>query len=67
MNILSNRLQQQTETHNAQGNRLFRISISIGCAHYDPENPCSIDELMSRADILMYEQKRKRRDTIPRE
>ena len=66
-NILSNRLQQQTEIYNVQGNRRYRISISIGCAHYDPENPCSIDELMSRADILMYEQKRKRRDTIPRE
>jgi hypothetical protein len=27
-------------------------------AHYDPENPSSLDELMAQADILMYEEKK---------
>jgi hypothetical protein len=26
-------------------------------ARYDPHNPCSIDELLARADASMYEQK----------
>ncbi|MEN6319348.1 MAG: PAS domain S-box protein [Syntrophaceae bacterium] len=62
--ILTNRLQQQIDAHNSFQNRHYRISISIGCTHYDPQNPCSIDELMSNADILMYEEKKKRRDRV---
>ncbi len=30
----------------------------MGIARYDPECPCSIDELLDRADTLMYAQKR---------
>lgn len=40
-----------------QESRRYNLSISMGCSYYDPENPCSIDELMARADKLMYEQK----------
>jgi hypothetical protein len=29
----------------------------VGMARYDPDNPCSIDELLARADASMYEQK----------
>ena len=64
MNILTNRLQQQIDSQNSLSNRQYKISISIGCTHYDPENPCSIDELMSSADMLMYEEKKKRRDRV---
>jgi hypothetical protein len=30
----------------------------MGTAYYNPENPCSLDELISRADKLMYDQKK---------
>jgi len=30
----------------------------MGLARYDPEHPCSIEELVARADTAMYEQKR---------
>jgi two-component system cell cycle response regulator len=32
----------------------FKVSISIGTAYFNSENPANIDELMSRADQLMY-------------
>ena len=51
------RLQDRVEIHNADPDRNFRLSISIGCVLYDPENPCSLDDLMSRADKLMYQHK----------
>ncbi|MCP3957693.1 MAG: GGDEF domain-containing response regulator [bacterium] len=38
----------------------FRLSISLGYAAYDPEEPCSIEELIERADRSMYEEKRRR-------
>jgi PleD family two-component response regulator len=35
--------------------------MSTGIACYNPENPCSIDELMAEADQLMYEQKKSKK------
>lgn len=55
-NVL-NRLQSALEAHNAQGERPYRLSISIGVAHYDPKHPCALDELIHRADSRMYEVK----------
>lgn len=40
---------------------VFRLSISVGTSYFDPKNPMTIDELMSRADELMYENKNKKR------
>ena len=56
--IFESRLQQQVDIHNAYENREYTISLSVGIAWSDPENRYTIDELMSRADQLMYEQKR---------
>jgi diguanylate cyclase (GGDEF)-like protein/PAS domain S-box-containing protein len=56
--IFLNRLQEKIDTYNHQENRRYSLSISIGCACYDPENPCSLDELIGHADRLMYEHKR---------
>ncbi len=35
----------------------FKLRISLGLACYDPNYPSTIDELLVRADKLMYEQK----------
>jgi diguanylate cyclase (GGDEF)-like protein/PAS domain S-box-containing protein len=59
--ILTGRLQSLIDTRNHQENRKYRLSISVGCSFYDPENPCSIDELMAEADKLMYEQKKSKK------
>jgi diguanylate cyclase (GGDEF)-like protein/PAS domain S-box-containing protein len=59
--IIMARLQNQIDTHNSGGKRRYKISISMGIAYYDPEHSCSLDELMSRADKLMYEQKRSKK------
>ena len=47
-------------THNAQASRPYTLSVSLGTAVYEPENPCSIFELLRRADTRMYGQKRER-------
>jgi diguanylate cyclase (GGDEF)-like protein/PAS domain S-box-containing protein len=54
---LTSRLQQNLEARNARGDRRYKLSLSMGIARYDPEHPCSIDELLAQADRLMYEQK----------
>ena len=35
-----------------------RVTLSIGCAHWDPQDPRTIDRLLSDADAEMYEDKR---------
>jgi diguanylate cyclase (GGDEF)-like protein len=58
---ITGRLQANLQRHNASENRNYTLSISIGVAFYDPENPCSIDELLAAGDRMMYEQKRLKR------
>jgi diguanylate cyclase (GGDEF)-like protein/PAS domain S-box-containing protein len=55
--ILTTRLQENLEARNAREDRRYKLSLSVGIARYDPESPCSIDELLARADRSMYEQK----------
>ncbi len=55
---ITSRLHKAVEIHNSKSNRGYNLSISTGIAYYDPEYPCSIDELLLQGDKLMYEQKR---------
>jgi len=54
------RLQQALEAYNAQRNRPYALSLSAGIAYYDPENPCSIDELLAQGDRSMYRNKKQK-------
>jgi diguanylate cyclase (GGDEF)-like protein/PAS domain S-box-containing protein len=56
--ILRERLQQQITLHNARENRRYILSMSCGIAYYDPADSCTLDELMTIADMRMYEEKR---------
>lgn len=57
---LSRRLLTRLKALNEQGERPFLLSISLGAAFYDPASPGTIDELLTKADQLMYQQKRRR-------
>jgi len=51
------------DEHNKHSGRNYKLSFSIGSSQYDPHNPCSVDGLLTRADILMYREKQsKHRD-----
>jgi diguanylate cyclase (GGDEF)-like protein len=65
--IFTARMQSLFETRNNQENRRYRLSISVGSSYYDPKNPCSLDDLISRADKLMYEQKQKKKSLLPQD
>ena len=52
------RLKKNIQTFNESEKNPFRLSVSIGVSHYDPLHPCTIDELLVRADKIMYEEKR---------
>jgi len=60
--IIVSRLHQNFKTHNETGNTRFKLSASLGIAHYDPEHPSSIDSLLAEADMYMYEEKRRKKE-----
>lgn len=59
--VILTRLQRNIDAFNAQKARPYELSLSVGLARYRPEKPCGIDELLGRADRLMYEQKHLRK------
>ena len=52
------------EIFNAQMDRGYDISFSDGIVSVEPDNECSIDDLLREADVLMYE---KKLDQMPRQ
>jgi diguanylate cyclase (GGDEF)-like protein/PAS domain S-box-containing protein len=61
-NIIQGRVEHYVEIANSHKNRDYRISMSIGIVRYDPDNPRPLDELMTSADALMYDQKKRKKD-----
>jgi diguanylate cyclase (GGDEF)-like protein len=39
--------------------RPYTLSLSVGVAHFDPDHPVTLQELMRRADAALYRHKRK--------
>jgi diguanylate cyclase (GGDEF)-like protein len=52
------RVEERIRTDETLGK--FDISISIGCAEFDPKNMASVNDVMRAADADMYEKKAKR-------
>jgi len=55
--VLIKRLHNTLDNYN-RPEKNYQLSLSIGIAHYNPETPSTLDELMAEADTLMYEEKR---------
>jgi diguanylate cyclase (GGDEF)-like protein len=52
------RLRNAVDEANAQEGRPFTLSFSAGVAMFDPDDPCTLDQLIARADEQMYVRKR---------
>lgn len=57
---LARRFKENLKSYNDAANRRYVLSLSIGVASYNPEKPCLINELLERADKLMYQEKRRK-------
>jgi diguanylate cyclase (GGDEF)-like protein len=56
-NLIVTRLMQLLEDYNLKEKHLYQLSLDIGTAFYNPDNACSIDELISRAEASIYAHK----------
>jgi diguanylate cyclase (GGDEF)-like protein len=69
MNVdtLTGRLQEKLDRFNTRSSAEagFSLSLSLGVATREPDGAEAVEELLSRADLLMYEQKRARKSGQP--
>jgi len=42
----------------------YKLSLSVGVAHFDPDQPATLQDLMRQADTALYAQKRKNRSCV---
>ena len=61
--LINNRLQEKLDEVNSAAGKEYTISISYGLAEYNPESPCSVEDLLAQAEKLMYKQKKEKRNT----
>jgi len=59
-NMLINRFHNIIDRHNSLDTRAYTLSLSIGVASYNHKTHCSLDDLIKKADTLMYDEKRKK-------
>lgn len=57
---LFERLQQNVESFNEENKRDYKISLSAGFVLVEPMDNQSIEELLAKADALMYQQKKRK-------
>jgi diguanylate cyclase (GGDEF)-like protein/PAS domain S-box-containing protein len=58
--IILEHLQNNLKVYNEQNIQRgcpYQLSLSTGISYYDPERPCSVDELLTSADRRMYKEK----------
>lgn len=58
-NTLS-RLRENIKKSNADPDQNYELSLSIGTVEYDPATQLTLDDLVRKADKLMYEEKKKK-------
>jgi GGDEF domain-containing protein len=64
VSALTRRFREKVQARNARTDSAYPISFSLGISRYDPDRPCSLQELLTLADRRMYQEKMsKKRDT----
>jgi len=58
---LTRRLRERVQARNARAGIAYPVSFSLGISRYDPDDPCTIHELLALADKRMYQDKTSKR------
>ena len=61
--VLAGHLRQSMQDYNSGRGHTYELSMAVGACYFDPENPVTMEELMTEAQRLLMEDKRKTRPT----
>ena len=56
--LIKKRMNEALAKLNQELDKSYKISFTLGFSCYDPDNPCTIDELIQTADQMMYKEKK---------
>jgi len=59
---IKRRIDQELDRYNLERKPQHELSISVGIANFDPHSGKSLDELLSRADTMMYQNKKNKKN-----
>ncbi len=59
------RIGSYVEEHNSSSGKPYQVSISVGAVPFSYNDAHDIESLMNQADILLYEQKKKKKSAAP--
>ena len=65
LDMLRKRLKENLEVAACNSGSRCKLTLSLGIIYYNPEKPQTIEELLKRADTLMYEEKGYKGDVSP--
>ena len=67
IDLVTNRLERKLNIHNAEDNGSYKLSLSSGAVYNDSGFNCSVDDMLVRAEELMYEQKMAKKKSSSKE
>ncbi len=57
--MILKRLQRNLKILNKrEGDRPYQLALSVGVSSFDPDNPCTLEQLINQGDKMMYKDKR---------
>ncbi|MGH2756075.1 MAG: diguanylate cyclase domain-containing protein [Actinomycetota bacterium] len=56
---LTGRLRDAVAAHNSRASKPYLLRLSLGTATFDPDDPCTLEELKNAADHAMYRERRR--------
>jgi diguanylate cyclase (GGDEF)-like protein len=62
--LLRRRLEKNISEFNSNPSLNYKLSTSVGIAVWRPDNPCTLEELLSQSDNSMYQDKKRMRELL---
>lgn len=62
LDTLRKRVDENLAAYNRDAGKGYRISMSIGAVEFDPRAPVSLEDLLGRADEVLYAEKKKKKE-----
>jgi two-component system cell cycle response regulator len=66
-NEITCRIEENIRSHNAEGKRPYKLSLSLGVTRIEPGSTASIEELLAKADQAMYVHKNEKKSRLDSE
>ncbi|NLW46766.1 MAG: GGDEF domain-containing protein [Firmicutes bacterium] len=61
---IKKRLQKYTDEYNSQSGKVYELSITIGAVSFKSDDETTLENLISQADSVLYEEKKRKKENL---